>query len=289
MSTTSNSNTKPLRIMTYMSPDVAIELFEVVRDYLEEKLGITAYLMVESRTTGPPEGRPDPLTSNDADMLFISSTSYLEQRDKNKYLELCKVAPVHKNFRGLDEPVCFSDIVVLSNKVTQNVYKDFESLKGCRWAYSTSTSGTGASVMLKELKKHGFNANFFGSSCESGSHRKSIKLVLSGQVDVASVNSVALASFKTENPQLADHLTVIKSLGPLPMYAAVFNTRLPSDMKDAITKALLEVSSQDNQKWADEFSAWGVIRFAPNSDDHYQVEGNIAHEVRQMSTVPAYY
>lgn len=58
-----------LRMITYLSPSLPIELFEMLRDYLEEKLGLEASIIYESRWSGPPAERdPDPFQRNEADM-----------------------------------------------------------------------------------------------------------------------------------------------------------------------------------------------------------------------------
>lgn len=47
----------------------------------------------------------------------MCSSAYLRlKHDKNEYMELCPVAPVHKHEKGGGEPVYFSDLVVNSSK-----------------------------------------------------------------------------------------------------------------------------------------------------------------------------
>lgn len=47
-------------------------------------------------------------------------------------------------------------------------FKDFLALKGCRWAYNDDISLSGNLMVLAELKKQGYNANFFGHVVKSG-------------------------------------------------------------------------------------------------------------------------
>ena len=44
------------------------DLFQVYQHYLEEALDMKSYLMVESRSSGPMNDRPDPFTLDDADL-----------------------------------------------------------------------------------------------------------------------------------------------------------------------------------------------------------------------------
>ncbi|KAL8619139.1 hypothetical protein ACOMHN_019411 [Nucella lapillus] len=285
------ASSKPLRLMTYLSPDIPINLFELFRDFLEKKTGMKGYLITESRWDGPPDDRTDPLTGNDADILFLSSSAFLDLKDrkKNQYMELCGAGPVHINPRASEEPVCFSDIVILSSKVTQQVYKDFESLRGSRWAYCHKNSITGSLAMLSELKKRGYNANFFGNSFESGSHLKSIQMLQNGQVDVASVSSVVMAAYRISHPQRAEGLSVLCSLGPFPIYTIVFNSRLPTDLKNQMTKALQTMGTEDGHKWAGQFLLLGVKGFARITEESFTLESDVTENVKNMSIAPAYY
>ena len=41
-------------------------------------------------------------------------------------------------------------------------------MRGCKWAYNDPESLSGSIITLKELKKMGSNANFFGHLLQSG-------------------------------------------------------------------------------------------------------------------------
>ena len=60
----------------------------------------------------------------------------------------------------------------------------------------------------------------------AGSHLKSIQMVLDGRADATAVDSIALTGFIAENAEFTDCFHVVKSLGPHPVYAIVFNSRL---------------------------------------------------------------
>ena len=57
-----------LRLITYLSPGLPVEFFEMISHYLEEKMKCPVYLIYESRWTGPPEGRADPFTLDHVDL-----------------------------------------------------------------------------------------------------------------------------------------------------------------------------------------------------------------------------
>ncbi len=62
----------PLRLITYLSPGIPLGIYQMYQHYLEEMLGITVYLMVESRYSGPRKDR-NPFDQDDVDMgeLFL--------------------------------------------------------------------------------------------------------------------------------------------------------------------------------------------------------------------------
>jgi len=59
---------KKLRLITYLSPDIPLGLYQAYQHYLDEVLHCQSYLMVESRWSGPSSDRPNPFTDNDADI-----------------------------------------------------------------------------------------------------------------------------------------------------------------------------------------------------------------------------
>ena len=62
------STPQKLRLMTYLSPGVPIQVFELLLHYLEEVTGLEGYLITESRWSGPPAERRDPFTDDVADI-----------------------------------------------------------------------------------------------------------------------------------------------------------------------------------------------------------------------------
>ena len=64
-------------------------------------------------------------------------------------------------------------------------------------------------------------------SLSTGSHLSSIQNVLDGRVEVASIDSNALKGYFLQHPEKQADLKVLLSLGPLPTYPIVFNSRLP--------------------------------------------------------------
>lgn len=77
------SDNKNLRCITYLSPDIPVEVFETFLHYLEEVTGLDSYLIYESRTKGPPEGKVDPFTSDEVDIGKVLSSLVLNKFQNN--------------------------------------------------------------------------------------------------------------------------------------------------------------------------------------------------------------
>lgn len=71
---TGNGSVKRLRFLTYLTPDVPLDTFCLLRNCIEEASGLETDLIVEDRFTGPQQSRADPFTANNVD---ISKSSHL--------------------------------------------------------------------------------------------------------------------------------------------------------------------------------------------------------------------
>lgn len=61
----------------------------------------------------------------------------------------------------------------------------------------------------------------------TGSHIKSLQMILDKKVDTAAIDSNVLRSFLKVHPEYKEKLTVLTSFGPMPIYPIVFNARMP--------------------------------------------------------------
>ncbi|KAK6184478.1 hypothetical protein SNE40_006946 [Patella caerulea] len=282
----SSGPTGKLRLITYLSPGIPIQLFETILHYLEEVTGREGYIIQESRWSGPPAERVDLFTSDDVDIGFMCSTGFMRlQNEKNGYVELCKAAPVHIHPKGQNRPIYFSDVIIDSSNKTK--YKEFQDLKGHKWAYNDQLSLSGNLIVLKHLKQMGVNANFFGNIIHSGGHLKSIDMVLDHTVDAAAIDSNTLTAYFRNKPHMKDRLTTITSFGPLPIYPIVFNSRLPGEVKDKITQALIDMNK--NPKWRAKLLAEGVSGYVSIDMSLFDIETEIRDLVKGLSIAAAYY
>ncbi|XP_077996091.1 uncharacterized protein LOC144449433 [Glandiceps talaboti] len=269
-------NANKLRFITYLSPSIPVEFFETIIYYLEEKLDKEAYLIYESRWSGPSPDRVDLFTSNEVDIGFLCSTSFMKLLyDTKAPVELLPAAPVYMHPRSQGRPVYFSDVII--HKDNKERFKEFVKLRGAKWAYNDAHSLSGCYTTLRTLKKMGESASFFGHTVHSGSHVKSVKLVVDQTVECAAIDSNCLALQMKSDKEVAENIHILTSFGPLPVYPVAVNSRLPEKLKHDITTALLEMHS--DPKWGPEINKYMVSKFVEISLDHYKVEEELRNEV----------
>ncbi|XP_034832011.1 phosphonates-binding periplasmic protein-like [Maniola hyperantus] len=263
-----------LRVATYMCPTHPVELYELILELLEDAVDCHAVLQYESRSPGPIPGRPDPFTNNKIDLAFTTAAAYMKLRDKkNEFVELLPVTPVFAHQMNVEnKPGYFSDVIIHCDKKAHNV-NTLLDLRGCNFAYSDEESLSGSKIVLKTLKEKGENASFFGSLLESGSHLASAQMVLSKQADWAAVDSTTLLYSKKYMQDGGKEIITLETLGRLPPYPIVVNSRLPDSIKNAISKALLTLPQ--STEWKRQFGKFGIIKFDTNIDGAY--DGPAAH------------
>lgn len=276
-----------LRLGTYMCPSHPVELYELFMKYLEEELPCEATLTYESRGGGPLPDRVDPFTADMLDIAFVTPTAYVKMQDsKNPHVALLPVAAVFKHPRNLDQqPGYFSDIIIHVDY--QKHVKQLLDLRGCIWAYSSEHSLSGSAVVLKTLKERGENASFFGNMIKSGSHLKSVQMVLSKQAEAAAIDANTLSYNKKYLQDGGKDIIVLESVGPLPPYPIVVNTRLSSAMKEKIVQALLKMHTC--RLWGERLSHFGILKMVSNSEDAYMKERELRNSIKNTSMGVTYY
>lgn len=114
------SSPKKLRLMTYLSSGIPIQVFELLLHYLEEVTGMEGYLITESRWSGPPAERGDPFIDDIADVgelweLLLFGIKHDEFTNNEEFFE------VHIfKYRWLQIKSCFT----MSNNFwsTKNIF-----------------------------------------------------------------------------------------------------------------------------------------------------------------------
>lgn len=168
-------------------------------------------------------------------LLFLCGLPYTRLRDRGAPLEPLG-APVPLGSRSGGAPVYFSDLVARAGLQATGV----AGLEGALVAINDEDSLSGFVLPLAELAKRGLEGAF-ERTVRTGSHRRSLELLLSGGADAAPIDSTVLYLEGRREPRIAD-LRVVDSLGPAPSPPVVLahGTRT---LRDGLRAGLLALSS----------------------------------------------
>jgi phosphonate transport system substrate-binding protein len=226
-----------LRLITYLAPSIPAEFFRVVAAHVEAACGVATSVEFEERISGPLGGDRDPFAESTVDLGFVCAPSYRWMRAKDpKSVELLP-APVPLDARANGRAVYFADVVVRAD----SPFIAFDDLRGARWAYNDQNSRSGWFSMVERV---GDPESFFGALQQSGSHLRSLELVLNGDVDAAAIDSNALFLQRRARPEVANALRIVETWGPYPIQPVIIRGGVARELKDRIASALLSMSPE---------------------------------------------
>ncbi len=215
-------------------------------------------------------GAEDPFSKGEADVGFMCSPSFfwlLELEDPP--VELLAAAPVFRDDRAAGEPVYFSELVVRRNSPARS----FLDLRGRSWAYNDPCSLSGYHNLLKKLAETGEDIGFLAQARCSGSHLRSMEMVVRGEVDAAIIDSNVLRIQLGSAPELGGRLRVIETWGPFPIQPIVVRSDLHPELGRGLRTALLAIGRSSPVSSA--LSAFGLERFVPVTYQHYAAERDV--------------
>lgn len=257
----------PLRCISYLSPSLPYELFQTVADYLASSLGFSSgSLQYETRFSAPPAEEVDPFALDEADLGFVCSTAVPRCHALDAGFELLGCAHLFDHPKAQGRPVYFSDVVVSQDSTMRSA----EDLGGRVWAYNDSSSLSGMYCLLQFLRQQGRGLDFLKELRPSGSHLRSLELVLSGSADAAAIDSTVLALQLRKKPELQARLRVIASWGPFPAQPLIVRRTLPEPVKLAIRRALSDMPNA--AQWRRGLGQFHLLGFAPIDEAFYADE-----------------
>ena len=252
----------PLRFVSFLAPNM-LGVYRFVADYVGEKLGLQTEL-----TVGYSFGQ---FATGEADVGFLCGLPYVQlARQSRSPVELL-AAPVLEGERYRGKPIYFSDVIVRAD----SPYRSFRNLRGRSWAYNDPDSHSGYNVTRYQLVSMGETNGFFQRVVEAGSHQRSIRMVCSGEVDAAAIDSQVLAVELRDYPDLRERLKVIDTLGPAGIQPVVAASRLPDQLKAEVGAVLLSMGGDPAARV--HLAPGFVERFVPVTDEDYE-------DVRAMLT-----
>jgi phosphonate transport system substrate-binding protein len=197
------------------------------------------------------------------DLAFICGLPYTEKHDRPDCPVELLAAPVMGAERYQGRPVYFTDVVVRSDGPLHS----FADLRGRSWAFNGVDSNSGYNIPRDHLLALGETAGYFGCTAHSGSHQKSVQMVLDGLADASGIDSIVFELECNLRPEVSRRLRVIESLGPHPVPPVVVSKSLPGKTKAALGRAFLGMHEDAEGR---RILAEGLIaRFVAVDDAYY--------------------
>jgi phosphonate transport system substrate-binding protein len=244
-----------LRFATFLSPAL-YETYAYISSYVGEHAGCATQLTVGQSLDEFADGR--------AHVGFLCGLPYSQAaRQDDPAIELL-AAPVLYPQRYQGEPIYFSDIIVRAG----SSFTSFEDLQGCAWGYNEKTSHSGWNIVRYNLAMRGKTLDYFGRLVKTGSHLRSIEMVLQGDIDAAAIDSHVLDVLRMRNARLDTSLRIIDTFGPSPIPPIVVAKSLPDSLKQEIKRILLAM--HHDTEAAEALRQELIAKFVSVSDDDYR-------------------
>jgi phosphonate transport system substrate-binding protein len=201
--------------------------------------------------------------AGDIHVCWICGLPYVWKADRGRPpLELL-VAPVMQGARYQDQPVYFSDVLVLRT----SPFHTFADLRGATWAYNEPGSHSGYNVVRYHLATLGETAPYFGRAIESGAHQMSLQLLLDGAIDATAIDSTVLEAELLRHPDIEARIRVVATLGPSPIPPWVVLRSVPQELRTVLRTVLLQMHMDPRGRAL--LAAGRIARFAHVDDRAY--------------------
>jgi phosphonate transport system substrate-binding protein len=247
-------------------------LCSAIAAIIESQVGIAT----EYVTGIPWQERERLFDSGEIDILWLCGLPYVDKADlADGRMELLAV-PVPSGARYHGRPVYYSDVVVRRD----SPFKSFIDLRGAAFAYNEPRSHSGFNVMRAYLAELAQHDGFFGSVVESGAHACSIEMILSGDVDTAAIDSTVLEWLQVRDPELADKLRVVETIGPSPIPPWVVSTNMSDVTRCRVRQVLLNLHSASRGESA--LAHTQLAKFIPAYDRDYDPIRRMARQAQAV-------
>ena len=233
--------------------------YERVAGYVAGRLGEPATLLAgvdwETRHRMLDEGR--------IELAFICGLPYSQKFDRpDRAVELL-CAPVMAASRYGGHPVYFTDVIVRR----ESPFRSFADLRGRSWAYNDPGSHSGYNLPRQHLLTLGETSGYFSRTVASGSHQRSIRMVLDGGVDASGIDSAVLELEEKLQPDLGSGLRVVESIGPCPIPPVVVSSRVTDDLRARLRELFLTMHGDPEGRAI--LTEGLLARFVPVRDADY--------------------
>ncbi len=246
--------TATIHFATFLSP-ILYATYEHIARYLGEKVGFPTTLRVGQSFEEFAKGQ--------IDVAFICGLPYVRMTSLNNCPVELLAAPVLIGKRYQHRPIYFSDVIVRS----ESQHTCFDDLRGCVWAYNERASHSGCNLVCHSLLERGKSPEYFGETVKSGSHLRSIEMVLQGEVDAAAIDSHLMDVLRSKDQELAARLRVVDMLGPSSIPPVVVSKMMDNELKCKMQETLVTMHLDDCG--AKQLREGLIERFAIVTDEDY--------------------
>ncbi|MBI3957894.1 MAG: PhnD/SsuA/transferrin family substrate-binding protein, partial [Chloroflexi bacterium] len=246
-------------VLTSLQAANADPTIRAMADYLTQKLGLSVAFANAPRW----QDREALFDRSDAQLAWLCGLAYAEKRYSHAAPIELLAAPVMNAPHYAGRPVYFSDVVVGAD----SPLRCFADLRGARWAYNNPGSHSGYNITRYHLAKLGEDGSFFGRVVESGSHQRSLALLLAGEIDASAIDSTVLETELLLRPELAGQVRIIERLGPSPIPPWVLRREVSPILAAEIRRCFVEMNN--DPAGAALLAQAQMLRFAPVTDSDY--------------------
>ncbi|KYN08212.1 PREDICTED: uncharacterized protein LOC108775882 [Cyphomyrmex costatus] len=239
----------------HLVPSLSFGLFEMFAEIIEVVTKKPVVLLHESRDNRPIAAEiadivilPAAETWNDG-VLLPASFVFEHRLNKDKSANL------------------YADVIVAKDRAPH--IQDIMDLRGHRCAVPNNRHQfSAAGLLFNYLYSKGENMMFFGHVLDGRTQMEVLEMVAGKQAEIGILESSVIRCNKY-NVHGADSLHILTSLGPLPPYRIMIKNTLANQLAKELTAYLLNIDK--NEEWLKRLSPYGVIGFAKNSMDYYNL------------------
>ena len=150
-----------------------------------------------------------------------------------------------------------------------------------RWAYNEPRSHSGYNLVRYYLFCAGVGDGYFGRVVESGSHRRSLQMILDDQVDGSAIDSTVLDWEMRHHPEIRSEIRIIKTLGPSPAPPWVVSRSFSVDVRAELQNILLSMHKTERGRGV--LAIGHIDRFVTAKNEDYEVIRAMARAGQRIS------
>src|SRR5882724_12303314 len=127
----------------------------------------------------------------------------------------------------------------------------------------------------------GVGEGYFGRVVESGSHRRSLQMILDDRADGSAIDSTVLDWEMRHHPEIRSEIRIIKTLGPSPAPPWVVSRSFSVDVRAELQNILLSMHKTERGRGV--LAIGHIDRFVTAKNEDYEVIRAMARAGQRIS------